>query len=48
MGSWKHEVFFGWNLGADSSGTIAVGDELKVTRTRTAPHDSVRDTELQP
>ena len=37
MGAWKHEVFFGWNLGADASGTIAVGDELKVTRTRTAP-----------
>ena len=37
MGSWKHEIFFGWNLGADASGTIAVGDELKVTRTRTAP-----------
>jgi len=37
MGSWKHEVFFGWNLGSDSTGTIAVGDELTVTRTRTAP-----------
>ena len=37
MGSWKHEVFFGWNLGADSMGTVAVGDQLTVLKTRTAP-----------
>ena len=27
-------MFFGWNLGADSMGIIAVGDELTVTKTR--------------
>ena len=27
-------MFFGWNLGADATGIIAVGDELKVTKTR--------------
>ena len=40
MASWKHEIFFGWNFSADASGTIAVGDELKVTKTRTAPMTS--------
>ena len=27
-------MFFGWNLGADSTGIIAVGDELTVMKTR--------------
>lgn len=35
LASWKHEVFFGWNLAAASVGTIAVGDDIVVTRKRT-------------
>ena len=30
------QVFFGWNLAAMSLGTVAVGDELVVKKTRTA------------
>ena len=30
------QVFFGWNLAALSEGTVAVGDELIVKKTRTA------------
>ncbi|CAK0788023.1 hypothetical protein CVIRNUC_011245 [Coccomyxa viridis] len=31
---WRNAVFFGWNLGADATGMVAVGDELTVTKTR--------------
>jgi uncharacterized protein YcbX len=34
LASWKHEVFFGWNLSATSKGTVAVGDELIVKQQR--------------
>ena len=35
---WFHgaQVFFGWNLNAVNHGTVAVGDELIVKKTRTA------------
>ncbi len=35
LDSWRHEVFFGWNLTAADKGTVAVGDDLTVTRERT-------------
>ncbi|CAL8463480.1 g3014 [Coccomyxa elongata] len=35
LASWKHEVFFGWNLAATAPGTVAVGDDIIVTRKRT-------------
>jgi uncharacterized protein YcbX len=35
LASWKHEVFFGWNLTATTPGTVAVGDDIIVTRKRT-------------
>ncbi len=32
---WMLQVFFGWNLAATAPGTVAVGDEIVVTRKRT-------------
>lgn len=32
---WMLQVFFGWNLAATAPGTVAVGDDIIVTRKRT-------------